>query len=148
MIAEARDLIMAGLRDGRAGRYLLQAAIALVYVDAPTYGQTDWAQILALYDRLLQVWPSPVVAVNRTVALAEVQGPRAALAEIEVLEQDHRLTGYQYLPAIKAELLARLGRSADASAAYRRALELTTNEVERAFLAERLAEVDHPDPRR
>jgi len=148
MIAEARDLIMAGLRGGRAGRYLLQAAIASIYVDAPTYDQTDWAQILALYDRLLQVWPSPVVAVNRTVALAEVQGPGSALAEIEALEQDHRLTGYQYLPAIKAELLARLGRRVDASVAYRRALELTTNEVERAFLAERLAEANHPESRR
>jgi len=148
MIAEARDLINVGLRDGRAGRYLLQAAIASVYVDAPTYDQTDWTQILALYDRLLRVWPSPVVAVNRTVALAEVQGPGPALAEIEALEQDHRLMGYQYLPAIKAELLTRLGRRHDASAAYQRALELTTNEVERAFLAERLAEVDHPESSR
>src|SRR5690606_30146608 len=69
MIAEAHELILAGLRGGRAGRYLLQAAIASVYVHAPTYDETDWAQILTLYDRLLRVWPSPVVAVNRTVAL-------------------------------------------------------------------------------
>ncbi|MBX6748419.1 MAG: RNA polymerase sigma factor [Micromonosporaceae bacterium] len=139
-IADARELIAAGLRNGRAGRYLLQAAIASLYVEASTYGRTDWKQILALYDQLLRVWPSPVVALNRTVALAEVHGPEAALVEVEALEKDHRLAGYQYLPAIKADLLSRLGRAEAAAAAYRQALELTTNAVERAFLAERLGQ--------
>jgi RNA polymerase sigma-70 factor, ECF subfamily len=139
VIAEARELVTAGLRGASPGRYVLQAAIALVYVDASTYEQTDWPQILSLYDRLLAVWPSPVVALNRTVAMAQVAGPGPALAAVEALEKDGRLAGYQYLPAIKAELLSRLGRSKDASVAYRRALELTTNEVERAFLAERLS---------
>ncbi|MCL6641487.1 MAG: hypothetical protein K6T92_08980 [Candidatus Rokubacteria bacterium] len=137
-IEQARELVTAGLRDGRAGRYLLQAAIALLYVAAPAYDETDWAQILGLYDQLLRVWPSPVVALNRTVALAEVHGPEAALAEVEALEKDARLAGYQYLPAIKADLLSRLGRAEAATVAYQQALELTTNAVERAFLAQRL----------
>jgi RNA polymerase sigma-70 factor (ECF subfamily) len=90
---------------------------------------------VTLYDTQLTVWPSPVVALNRTVALAEVHGPERALAEVVMLEQDGRLAAYQHLPAIKAELLHRLGRTAEA---YRRALELTTNEVEREFLTRRL----------
>jgi RNA polymerase sigma factor (sigma-70 family) len=143
-IAEAHDLIVAGLRGGRPGRYVLQAAIASLYAEAPTYDQTDWPQILTLYDKLLSVWPSPVVALNRTVAVAQVWGPAQALAEVEELEKDARLAGYQYLPAIRAELLCRLGRTDEASVAYRQALELTRNEAERAFLAERLV---HPQRR-
>lgn len=138
-IAEAHELIMDGLRGGRPGRYVLQAAIAGVYAEAATYDDTDWPQIVALYDGLLTVWPSPVVALNRTVALAMVFGPATALAEIEELERDLRLAGYQYLPAIKADLLQRLDRTAEASIAYRRALELTKNEAERQFPADRIA---------
>lgn len=140
-IAEAGALIVDGLRGGRPGRYVLQAAIASLYAEAPTYEQTDWTQIVELYDALLSVWPSSVVALNRSVALAETSGPLVALAEIEQLELDGELDGYQYLPAVKAELLHRLGRCADAAAAYARAIELTENEVEREFLAERLEEV-------
>jgi hypothetical protein len=88
------------------------------------------------------VWPSPVVALNRTIPLAMAAGPDAALAEVERLERDGRLAGYQYLPAIKADLLSRLGRTAAAAAAYRQALDLTANEAERAFLAGRLAAVE------
>jgi RNA polymerase sigma-70 factor (ECF subfamily) len=117
---------------------VLQAAIASVYAAAPAYDQTDWPQIVTLYDELLSVWPSPVVALNRTVAVAQVSGPAQALAEVEELEKDGRLAGYQYLPAIKADLLRRLGRTDEASVAYRQALELTSNEAEREFLAERL----------
>jgi predicted RNA polymerase sigma factor len=138
-LAEAHDLIVDGLRGGSPGRYVLQAAIASLYARAPTYEQTDWPQILTLYDRLVEVWPSPVVALNRTVPLAEVHGAQRALAEVDALERDTRLAGYQYLPAIRADLLSRLGRDRDAMVAYRRALELTTNEVERAFLTQRLA---------
>ncbi|GAA2760124.1 RNA polymerase sigma factor [Actinopolymorpha rutila] len=138
-IAEAHDLIVDGLRGGRPGRYVLQAAIASLYAEAPAYDQTDWPQILTLYDALLSVWPSPVVALNRTVALAMVSGPAQALAEVEELERDGRLAGYQYLSAIKADLLRRLGRADEAATAYRRALELATNEAERDFLADRLA---------
>lgn len=138
-IAQAHDLIVDGLRGGRPGRYVLQAAIASLYAEAPTYDETDWPQIVVLYDALLSVWPSPVVALNRTVALAEVRGPEPALAEIQELEGAGRLAGYQYLPAVKADLLRRLGRAGEAAVAYRQALALTGNEAERAFLSERLA---------
>ncbi|SDR89001.1 RNA polymerase sigma factor [Actinopolymorpha singaporensis] len=143
-IAEAHDLIVDGLRGGRPGRYVLQAAIASLYAEAPTYDQTDWPQILTLYDELLSVWPSPVVALNRTVALAMVSGPARALAEVEELGRDGRLAGYQYLSAIRADLLQRLGRVDEAAAAYRQALESTTNEAERDFLAGRLASPQRP----
>ena len=91
---------------------MLQAAIASLYAAAPSYEQTDWPQLVALYDELLRVWPSPVVALNRAVPLAMAGGPQAALAEVERLERDGRLAGYQYLPAVKADLLsqARPGR--------------------------------------
>ncbi|MBA2946488.1 RNA polymerase sigma factor [Streptomyces himalayensis] len=138
-MAEAHDLIVDGLRGGRPGRYVLQAAIASLYAEAPSYDQTDWPQIVTLYDELLSLWPSPVVALNRTVAVSMVAGPAQALAEVAELEKDSRLARYHYLPAIKADLLHRLGRSEEASLAYRQALELTGNDVEREFLAERLA---------
>ncbi len=120
-IAEAHGLIVDGLRGGRPGRYVLQAAIASLYAEAPTYDETDWAQIVTLYDELMVVWPSPVVALNRAVALAVVEGPAAALAEVEALERGGRLAGYRYLPATKADLLDRLGRHAEAGDAYRAA---------------------------
>ena len=138
-LAEADALITGCLRAGPPGRYVLQAAIAALYAQAPRYEQTDWPQLVALYDALLRVWPSPVVALNRTVPLAMTAGPRAALTEIADLERDGRLAGYQYLPALKADLLSRLGLAAEAAAAYRQALALAGNEAERAFLTERIA---------
>ncbi|SFG46228.1 RNA polymerase sigma factor [Streptomyces mirabilis] len=138
-MAEAHDLIVDGLRGGRPGRYVLQAAIASLYAQAPSYDRTDWPQIVTLYDELLSAWPSPVVALNRTVAVSMVSGPAQALEEVAKLEKDARLARYQYLPAVKADLLHRLGRSQEAATAYRQALELTGNDAERAFLAERLA---------
>ncbi|MEV0389689.1 RNA polymerase sigma factor [Nonomuraea sp. NPDC050643] len=143
-IAEAHDLIVDGLRGGRPGRYVLQAAIASVYAEAPDFERTDWPQIVTLYDELLRVWPSPVVALNRTVALARTQGPARALAEVEELERDGRLAGYQYLPAIKADLLRRLGRTTEAATAYHEAMTLTANEAERDFLSGRLKTLDPP----
>ncbi|MBC6463552.1 RNA polymerase sigma factor [Actinomadura sp. HBU206391] len=141
-IAEAHDLVVGALRGGDPGRFALQAAIAALHATAPTYDDTDWRQILVLYDELLRAWPSPVVALNRAVAVAMVDGPATALAEVEALEQDKRLAGYRYLPAIKADLLRRLGRGADAAGAYERAITLADNDAERAFLAARLAETD------
>jgi RNA polymerase sigma-70 factor (ECF subfamily) len=138
-IAQAHDLVVGALRGGNPGRFALQAAIAALHATAPTYDDTDWGQILVLYDELVKAWPSPVVALNRTVAVAMVSGPATALAEVEALEQDKRLAGYRYLPAIKADLLRRLGRQADAAAAYEQAITLTDNDAERAFLARRLA---------
>jgi RNA polymerase sigma-70 factor (ECF subfamily) len=141
-LAEAHQLIVASLTAAPPGRYVLQAAIASLYAEAPSYDQTDFPQIVVLYDRLLEVWPSPVVALNRAVPLATVRGPEAALAEVERLERDGRLAGYQYLPAVKADLLRRAGRDHEAAAAYRQALAVTANEAERAFLTERIADFD------
>jgi RNA polymerase sigma-70 factor (ECF subfamily) len=139
-LAEADDIIVTCLRAGPPGRYVLQAAIASLYADAPAYDQTDWPQIVTLYDKLLEVWPSPVVALNRAVPLAMVAGSEAALAEVEKLDRDGRLSGYQYLHAIKADLLSRLGRTGEAADAYRQAFALAANEAERAFLAEQIAD--------
>jgi RNA polymerase sigma-70 factor, ECF subfamily len=143
-LAQAHVEIVGCLRDGPPGRYALQAAIASLYAEAAAYDETDWPQILTLYDRLAHVWPSPVVELNRVVPLSLVAGPQTALAEIERLERDGRLAGYQYLPAIKADLLGRLGRAGEAAAAYRQALALAANEAERAFLAGQLAELTDP----
>jgi RNA polymerase sigma-70 factor (ECF subfamily) len=140
-IDEAHHLIVAGLRGANPGRYLLQASIAALYAQAPTYAETDWPQIVTLYDSLLAAWPSPVVALNRTVALAMVAGPEQALSELEKLAHDGQLSGYQYLPAIRADFLRRLGRTEDAAVAYRQALELTHNEAEREFLTRRLKQL-------
>ena len=143
-IAVGGALVAEALRRGAPGRFALQAAIAAVHAEAPSYPATDWAQILLLYDRLIRVWPSPVVALNRAVAVAMVCGPQAALAEIEELERDGRLDGYRYLPATKADLLRRLGRLVQARAAYAEALGLAENAAERSFLAGRIAEMSRP----
>ena len=137
-IAEADGLIVAALETGPPGRFLLQAAIAALHAQAPSLEDTDWPQILTLYDELLRIWPSPVVALNRAVAVAMVDGPEAALAVVEELERDGRLAGYRYLPSTKADLLHRLGRDGEAAAAYQEALELTDNAAEREFLEGRL----------
>jgi predicted RNA polymerase sigma factor len=141
-IAEADQLIRSALTAGTAGRYVLQAAIAATYAQADGFEQTDWPQIVFLYDRLLQVWPSPVVRLNRLVAVAMVSGPQAALDQLESLEHDNSLERYPYLPAVKADLLARLNRSGDAAVAYRRALELVDNDAERRYLSARLTAID------
>jgi RNA polymerase sigma-70 factor (ECF subfamily) len=137
-IEQADALIVAALQAGPPGRFALQAAIAALHAQAPSYAETDWPQILALYGALLRAWPSPVVALNRAVALAEVEGPAEGLAAVEALEADGRLAGYRYLHSTKADLLQRLGRTDEAAAAYREALELSGNAAEQEFLGERL----------
>jgi RNA polymerase sigma-70 factor, ECF subfamily len=139
-IEEGHHLVVAALRGG-GGRFGLQAAIAALHATAPSYAETDWPQVLTLYDALLRAWPSPVVALNRAIAVSMVRGPEAALADLEAVEGDERLAGYRYLPATKADLLRRLGRDAEAALAYKAALELAGNEAEREFLETRLAEV-------
>ncbi len=134
-IDEGRRLVVDAFRTGRVGRYALQAAIASLHAVAASYATTDWRQVLGLYDELLKVWPSPVVALNRAVAVSMVRGPDAALDEIEILERDGRLAGYHYLPAVRADLLRRLGRHRESATAYRAALDLADNEAEREFLA-------------
>ncbi|WP_433350863.1 hypothetical protein ACQP25_42040 [Microtetraspora malaysiensis] len=138
MIAEADRLVIAALTAGPPGRFTLEAAIAALHAQAPDYERTDWPQILTLYDELLRVWPSPVVALNRAVAVSMVHGPKAALAEVEAIEQGGRLAGYRYLHAVKADLLHRLGRDAEAVRAYQAALPLTGNAAEQDFLTERI----------
>jgi RNA polymerase sigma-70 factor (ECF subfamily) len=138
LIAEADQLIVAALSAGPAERFTLQAAIAALHASAPSYEETDWPQLLEIYDALLRVWPSPVVALNRAVVVAMVSGPAAALREIEALEADGRLASYRYLPATKADLLRRLGRHEQAGKAYGDALSLTENSAEREFLFGRL----------
>lgn len=138
LIAEADRLVVGVLRAGPAGRFTVQAAIAALHAQAPSYAETDWPQILTLYDELLRIWPSPVVVLNRAVALSMVDGPQAALAEVEAIERDGRLAGYRYLPATKADLLHRLGRDVEAVRAYEAALALSDNAAEQQFLAERV----------
>jgi RNA polymerase sigma-70 factor, ECF subfamily len=135
LIAEGQAIVRACLARNRPGPYQLQAAINAVHSDAPAAAVTDWWQILSLYDQLLAVAPGPVVALNRAVALAEVEGPAAALAVLDGLDLD----GYHLFHAIRADLLRRLGRDAEAAAAYEAAIARTRNAVERDFLQDRLA---------
>lgn len=134
-IGIAHELILSSLQSSRPGRYTLQAAIASLHAHAPTFDDVDWAQIVVLYDELLLVWPSPVVELNRAVAVSKISGPLTALDIVERLEREGNLDRYQYLPATKAYLLDQLGRRDEADRARSRALDLTTNQVERAFLA-------------
>ncbi|MFC5186866.1 RNA polymerase sigma factor [Actinomadura harenae] len=134
-----RELIDEGLalvRDAmrRPGKYALQAAIAALHAEAPDYATTDWRQIVGLYDELARLWPSPVVSLNRGVALGYAEGPESALAALDQLIALPQLAGYEYLPAARAHFLAELGRTGDARAAYDEAILLTGNDVERAFL--------------
>jgi RNA polymerase sigma-70 factor, ECF subfamily len=132
-IAEGQALVRRCLRRNRPGPYQVQAAINAVHSAAPTAAATDWRQILALYDQLLALAPGPVVALNRAVAVAEVEGPAAALTLVDELELD----GYHLFHATRADLLRRLGRDAEAAQAYDAAIARTRNTAERAFLERR-----------
>ena len=118
----------------------LQAAIAALHAEAPTWEATDWPQIVALYDILAEAWPSPVVDLNRAVAIGFRDGPEAGLRALDPLRSDPNLATYPYLNAARADLLRRLGRSAEAAVAYQEAVVVTENEVERAYLQQRLDE--------
>ena len=141
-IGEGLALIRAALAHRPPTRYALMAAIAAVHAEAPRWEATDWRQITDLYDGLTQIWPSPVVALNRAIAIGESRGPGAGLAALDQLATDPQLAGYHYLPAARAEFLRRLDRTEDARLAYHEALVLAGNPVERDFLARRLAELD------
>jgi RNA polymerase sigma-70 factor (ECF subfamily) len=130
LIAEGQDLVRACLRRNRPGPYQLQAAMAAVHADAATAADTDWSQILALYDWLMIIAPTPIVALNRCVALAETEGPETALRQLDELD----LSGYHLFHATRADLLRRLDRRAEAATAYDAAITQTTNGAERAFL--------------
>jgi RNA polymerase sigma-70 factor, ECF subfamily len=135
LIAEGQAIVRRCLRRGQPGPYQIQAAINAVHSDAVAGAGTDWEQILRLYDQLLAVAPTPVVALNRAIAVAELQGPAAALALVDALD----LGGYYLFHAIRADLLRRLGRSAEAGAAYQAAIARTQNAAERDFLQRGLA---------
>ncbi len=137
LIAEGQAIVRACLRRDRPGPYQIQAAINAVHSDAPTAADTDWRQILQLYDQLLAVAPSPVAALNRAVALAEVEGPQAALDVLSGLQLDR----YHLFHAIRADLLRRLDRDADATLAYDAAIALAANTAEQAFLQRRRQEL-------
>jgi RNA polymerase sigma-70 factor (ECF subfamily) len=141
LIAEGQAIVRACLRRNQPGPYQIQAAINAVHSDAATAGDTDWRQILQLYDQLLAVAPGPVAALNRAVAVAEVDGPAAALAELDDLQLD----GYYLFHAIRADLLRRLERDADAAAAYDTAIALVGNSAERAFLQRRRQSLTPPE---
>ena len=130
LISEGQDLVRRCLRRNQPGQYQLQAAINAVHSDARTFAETDWWQIVQLYNQLLAVAPTPVVALNRAVAVAELEGPDTALALVDGLKLD----GYHLFHAVRADLLRRLGRVSEAGAAYDAAIALTSNTVERAFL--------------
>ena len=135
LIAEGQSVVRECLRRNQPGPYQVQAAINAVHSDAPTAAATDWWQILQLYNQLLSLAPSPVVALNRAVALAEVEGPDAALTLVDALSLD----GYHLFHAIRGDLLRRLGRKAEAARAYEAAIALTQNAAERDFLERRRA---------
>jgi RNA polymerase sigma-70 factor (ECF subfamily) len=133
LIAEGHGLVAACIRRNQPGPYQLQAAINAVHTDAATAAETDWGQILQLYDQLVAVAPTPVVALNRAVALAEVRGADLALAVVDSLD----LAGYHLFHATRADLLRRLGRNVEAADAYEAALALVDNGAERRFLEQR-----------
>ncbi|CAM5338629.1 RNA polymerase subunit sigma-24 [Streptomyces xanthochromogenes] len=135
--SEGQELVRRCLRLGRPGPYQILAAVNAVHSDAATAGETDWHQIRQLYDQLLALAPTPVVALNRAVAVAETEGPAEALALVDALD----LTAYHLFHATRADLLRRLGRYEEAAGAYKEALARTGNAAERAFLERRLAEL-------
>ncbi|GLZ51654.1 sigma-70 family RNA polymerase sigma factor [Actinomycetospora sp. NBRC 106378] len=140
-ITEGIALVREALRHRPPGRYALMAAIAAVHDEAPSADATDWHEIVGLYDLLVALWPSPVVALNRAVAIGFADGPAAGLAALEPLGDEPQLAGYPYLAVARAEFLQRLGRGAEARDAYEEALLLTENTVERDHLAGRLAQL-------
>ncbi len=130
LIVEGHAIVRACLRGDRPGPYQIQAAIQAVHTDAPTFDATDWRQIVALYDQLLAISPTPVVALNRAIAVGEVEGPATALAIVDALELDR----YHSFHAARADLLTRLDRDAEAAASFERAVGLAPTEAERQFL--------------
>ncbi|MCX4587666.1 RNA polymerase sigma factor [Streptomyces sp. NBC_01481] len=144
-IGEGIALVREALRRRPPGRFALMAAIAAVHAEAPSWEETDWREVVALYDLLVQIWPSPVVALNRAVAVGFAGGPAAGLAAVDALAAEPQLAGYGYLAAARADFLRRLGRTAEARSAYEEALLLTENAVESDFLAGRLEQLGSAD---
>jgi len=141
LIADGAALVQRALATRRFGAYSLQAAIAALHAEAPSAAETDWRQIVALYDLLARLEPSPVVELNRAVALAMRDGPAAGLAQVEAILARGELKDYHLAHAARADLCRRLGRRAEARASYERALALARQEPERRFIRQRLGEL-------
>jgi RNA polymerase sigma-70 factor (ECF subfamily) len=141
MIAEGTALVEQVLSSRRIGPYTLQAAISAVHAEAPAAAATDWSQIVGLYDVLARAEPSPVVELNRAVAVAMRDGPEAGLVLVDAILGRGELTDYHLAHAARADLCRRLGKTAEARASYQRALDLIRQEPERRFLERRLAEL-------
>jgi RNA polymerase sigma-70 factor (ECF subfamily) len=139
MIEEGQAIVRACIRRGQPGPYQLQAAIQAVHCDADSFEATDWAQIVELYDQLLSVMPTPVVALNRAIAIAEVEGPRAALTTLDEIASD--LDSYHLLHAARGTMLRRLGQRNAAREAFERAAHLAATETDRRFLAQQIEEL-------
>ncbi|MGO9589028.1 MAG: RNA polymerase sigma factor [Candidatus Acidiferrales bacterium] len=144
-IREGTAITESALRDGAAGSYALQASIAALHANAKSAPETNWEEIAALHGLLVQVHPSPVVEINRAVAVAMARSPEEGLALLDEIEKREDVSGFHLLPAARADMLRRLGRKPEAAEAYRRTLALATNDVERRFLRRRLAELEVPD---
>jgi RNA polymerase sigma-70 factor (ECF subfamily) len=140
-IAEGVALLEKALKSRRFGSYTLQAAIAAVHAEAESVARTDWRQIVALYDRLVQIQPSPVVQLNRAVAIAMRDGPEAGLAHIDAVLEHGELANYYLAHSARADMYRRLGRTAEARSSYEKALALTQQEPERQFLQERIRQL-------
>lgn len=140
-IAEGLALLQKALKSDRFGAYTLQAAIAAVHAEAESIVATQWRQIVALYDRLLRIQPSPVVQLNRAVAIAECDGPEAGLTQIDALLEQGELANYYLAHSARADMYRRLGRTSEARSAYEKALSLTGQEPERQFLQERIRQL-------
>jgi RNA polymerase sigma-70 factor (ECF subfamily) len=140
-IAEGFALLEKSLKSGRFGSYTLQAAIAAVHAQSESVAATDWRQIVALYDRLLQIQPSPVVELNRAVAIAMRDGPEAGLTHIDAVLEHGELANYYLAHSARADMYRRLGKTIEARAAYEKALALTQQEPERQFLQERIRQM-------
>ena len=140
-ISEGVAVLEAALQRGRPGPYQVQAAIAACHVTAARAADTDWVQIARLYGQLARFLPTPVVELNRAVAVGMADGPEAGLSLVSALEASGQLTGYHLLPATKADMYRRLGRADEAAACYRQALELASTDAERRYLGRRLAEI-------
>ena len=141
-IREGTEIVESALRLRASGMYALQSAIAALHANAKTAAETDWAQIAALYDVLLRAHPSPVIEVNRAVAVAMGRSLEEGLALLDEIEKREELEEFHLLPAARADLLRRMGRMAESAGAYRRALGLATNDIERRFLMRRLREIE------
>jgi len=143
-IREGTALLESALRTGASGEYALQAAIAAVHANSKSVRETDWAQIVGLYSSLLRIHPSPVIEINRAVAVAMARKPEDGLALLDEIGSREQTSEFHLLHAARADMFRRLGRYADAADVYRRGLSLTTNDVERRFLQRRLAECMPP----